>query len=484
MTVPDPPSSGPAVDRDQGPDPRDPSWWSIADLRDAYRRGAVSPVAVVEQALARLEDLNPVLRFALGRREEAARREAVEAAQAFADGRARPLDGIPITVKDLSHVAGITTTFGCLVHDPAPRPTDSGAVRRLRTAGAIVIAKTNCSEYGQSATTENRLGPPCRNPWDVTCTPGGSSGGAAVSVAAGIVPLALGSDGGGSVRIPAAFTGTVGFKPTQERCLDEGGCPGFDGLATVGPLTRTVGDARRAFRILAGTAVEPFRLRERLRIGVVYEVDGHPISPVVRAELERVVGVLAGAGAELTSINLDVDGWQEIFDVVVLKGERRERTHLLASQESLGETMRRVLGAAQHLEDTRVREVRAAWPEFRRRLNDQLTGFHAIITPAVATLPFAIGERPRVVDGRRVGHTWGAFSPAPLANVAALPAIALPTGWAGHLPLAVQLVGAHGEDDRLLALAEWVEDAVEHQRRIPPRPPAPVSATVDQERTT
>ena len=471
MTVPDVSSSGATVDCGRGPDPDDPAWWSIEELRDRYRRGEVSPVAVVEQALARLDDLDPVMQLALGRRETAARREAIEAARALAQGEKKPLTGIPVTIKDLSHVAGTVTTYGSLVHDPAPRPVDSGAVRRLREAGAIVIAKTNSSEFGQSATTENRLGPPCRNPWDVARTPGGSSGGAAVSVAAGIVPLALGSDGGGSVRIPAAFTGIVGFKPTQGRCLDEGGCPGFDGLATVGPLTRNVGDARRAFQVLAGTYLEPPRVPDRPRIGVVDEVDGHPIAPVVREELERVVGELAAAGAESVWIDLDAGGWQEIFDVAVLEGERRERAHLLEAEESLTEPMRRVLRAARDLEEARVRAVRAAWPAFRRHLDAQLTRFDAVVTPAVATLPFPIGERPRVVDGRRVGHNWGAFSPAPLANVAGLPAITVPTGWADHLPVGIQLLAAHGEDERLLAVAEWVESVVIRERRIPPQPP-------------
>lgn len=483
MTGPDPSAAGPPGGPGR-PDASDPSWWSIAELRDAYRRGEVSPVAVVDRALDRLDELDPVLHLTLARRDEAARREAVDAERALTAGEAGPLTGVPITVKDLSHVAGTVTTFGSLVHDPTPQPLDSGAVRRLRSAGAIVLAKTNASEYGQSATTENRLGPPCRNPWDVTRTPGGSSGGAGVSVAAGVVPLALGSDGGGSVRIPAAFTGTVGFKPTQGHCLDEGGCPGFDELATVGPLTRTVDDARRAFAVLAGTDAVPARSPDRLRIGVVDEVDGRPIDPPIRAELERVAERLAAAGAEVEPLALDVDGWQEIFDVAVLEGERCERVHLLEHEDRLTDTMRRVLRAAQGLEDPRVRSMRAAWPAFRRHVDAQLAPYHALLTPAVATLPFPIDRRPRLVDGHRVGHTWGAFSPAPLANVVGLPAIALPTGWVDHLPVGVQLLGARNDDARLLTIAGWVETVVGRERRVPPQPIATSAVTAEEGTTT
>lgn len=446
----------------------DPLWWSVSRLAEAYRSRALSPTEVVDRALARLDEVDPLCRVTLARRDDRARREAREAERAYRSDRPPPLAGIPISVKDLSHVAGSVTTYGSLTHERTPQVSDSGAVRRLRGGGAIVVAKTNASEFGQSATTENRLGPPCVNPWDLGCTAGGSSGGAAVSVAAGVVPVALGSDGGGSIRIPAAFNGVVGFKPTQGRCQDEGGTAGFDGLATVGPLARNVADAALAFGVLADAAMAPEPLGARPRIGVVESCDGRPVDPRVRTELHRVADVLEAAGMSVRPLELDVTGWREIFNAVVLDGERGERLHLLARREELSEPYRRVLEAAVRLSDDAARRCRRAWPGWRQEVDRQLAHVDAVLMPPTAVPAFPVGRRPLTVDGHPVGYTWGAFWPAPLANVADLPAISLPSGWCDGLPLGVQLVGRHGQDESLLLLAAWVEALLGFGDWVPP----------------
>jgi len=190
-----------------------PVYWTIDSLIAAYREGVLSPVEVADEVLARTDRLNSSLHAYLVRFDDLTRRQAREAEAAYRAGRASPLSGVPISIKDTFPLAGAVTTFGSVVHRHNYTEHDSGVVRRLRAAGAVFTGKTNTAEFGQSATSDNRLGPEASNPWDVTRTLGGSSGGAAASVAAGLASVALAADGGGSIRIPASFTGLLGFKP-------------------------------------------------------------------------------------------------------------------------------------------------------------------------------------------------------------------------------------------------------------------------------
>lgn len=179
-------------------------------LLRAFATRALSPVEALSGSLARIRDCDEVLRAMVLTSEAAAQTQAVAAEARWKAGEAGPLEGVPVTIKDTFDVAGLPTTRGSRVFGRQAALEDSGVIRRLRAAGAVMVGKTNTAEFGQSATSENLLGQVTRNPWNTATTPGGSSGGAAVSVAAGYVPLALGADGGGSIRIPAAMSGTFG----------------------------------------------------------------------------------------------------------------------------------------------------------------------------------------------------------------------------------------------------------------------------------
>ena len=219
---------------------------SATDLRSKIDAKEISIVELTQLFLDRIQLLNPKLNAYLTVCEEQALAAAQEAQKDIEQGNHRgPLHGIPISIKDLEMTQGVTTTMGSLIYKDSIPSLDSVVVERVKESGAIILGKTNTPEFGQSGTTENLLGGPCRNPWDINRTPGGSSGGAASALAAGLCTLATGSDGGGSIRIPASFTGLFGIKPSQGRIPRYGGYgrPAANHFSQSGPLSRTVLDS-------------------------------------------------------------------------------------------------------------------------------------------------------------------------------------------------------------------------------------------------
>ena len=237
---------------DEGEVQDNPLYWSLADLLAAYRRRDVSPVEVLELALSRIDAINPAIHAFLGRTDELAREQAKVAERAYRAGTAGPLAGIPVSIKDTFQIEGHVATFGSKAHPATVSSFDSGVVSRLRAAGAVFTGRTNTAEFGQSATTENLFFADVCNPWDTARTTGGSSGGAAASVLTGMSSIALGADGGGSVRIPAAFAGLVGLKPSYGLCPNERGLAAMSDFICPGPLAwrgeRRTPDAARACR--------------------------------------------------------------------------------------------------------------------------------------------------------------------------------------------------------------------------------------------
>ena len=428
----------------------------VGDLVAAFRRRSLSPVEVTEAHLARIDTHDRDLHAFLSVTRALARRQAAEAEAAHRRGDDAPLLGVAVSIKDLFPVAREVTTFGSLIHRDAVSPRDSGVVRRLRAAGAVFTGKTNTAEFGQSATTENRLGPPCANPWDATRTSGGSSGGAAASVAAGLSAVAVGTDGGGSVRIPAAFTGLVGFKPTFGLCPDEGGLRAMTPFSTPGPLTRRVRDARILLGVLAATAF-PRRSTGPLRIGWCPQPEGRPVDRRLLSVVAAAVGRLGEIGHTVDEVILDVAGWQDIFGPLVTEEEFRERGHLLDVAELLTDYERVTIEAGSAQSPAVVAAARAAHRRYRARASTSFEGVDVVVTPSTAVPAFAIETRPTAIADQAVGSLWGAFPFTAAWNVAGFPAVSLPCGLVDDLPVGLQLVAPHGGDGLLLDLAEDVE---------------------------
>lgn len=445
-------------------DEQSPLYWRIRDLTEAYARGTLSPVDVTESLIERIDGLDGRLHAYVTVTPELARQQAAEAAERYRNGERGPLLGVPVSIKDAFDLADYETTFGSLTCRGRVVRSDSGVVARLRKAGAVMPGKTNLPEFCHSATNENRLGPDTGNPWDPSRTPGGSSGGAAASVGAGLATIALGSDGGGSIRIPASFCGLVGFKPTTGICPDERGFRAMTDFVTAGPLAWTVEDARLMVEVLAEREFER-NTPPRLRVGFCPSPGGRPVEPEVRTTLEWVARTFSDLGHDVTECEVPIDGWNDIFGPLVLDDELRERQHLLENPDLLTRYMLATLRAAKKLKSADVARAREELDRFRQRMDQFLHRYDVLLTPTVATVAFPHGQRPRTIDGVDVDWLWGAFPFTSPFNVAGTPAITLPAGMSDGLPVGAQLVARRGRDALLLNVAEQLEGALgfDHQ---------------------
>jgi amidase len=435
---------------------------SVSELVTRYRARALSPVEVTRAVLSRIERLDPSLHAYVAVSADLALQQAHVAEQRYRVGEHGPLLGVPLSVKDIFHVAGQPTGLGSKVFDGQVALEDSGVPRRLRRAGAVFLGKTAMAEFAQSATTENRVGESPRNPWDTRRTPGGSSGGAAVSVAAGLATVAVGSDSAGSLRIPAAFTGLVGYKPSHGLCKDELGFRAMSEFTSPGPLARSVGDVRAMLEVLAGRALPRRPSGAGLKVAFCPAPEGRPVDPAVTQTTVHSATLLEAMGAEVTPVDPPIEGWQDLFGVLVLAEEHRERGHLGTHVPSLlSDYERRTLEAAVGLTPARIEASRRRLTRYRRRVRQLFTAYDILVTPTVAVPAFPLGQRPREVNGSAVDGLWGAFPFTAPYNVARTCAVSLPVDCnADGLPLGVQLVAGHARDAALLDVAQDLSDAL------------------------
>lgn len=436
----------------------------IRELTVAYASGALSPIEVTEIVLERIERWDPQLHAYVTVTADLARAQAADATERYQRGERAPLLGVPVSIKDAFHLADTETSLGSLTQRGKIARSDSGVVTRLRSAGAVMPGKTNVPEFCQSATSDNLLGPDTGNPWDVSRTPGGSSGGAAASVGGGLASIALGSDGGGSIRIPAAFSGLVGFKPSSGLCADERGFRAMTDFVSAGPLAWTVDDARIMVEVLSEQTFERCP-SQKMRIAFCPRPEGRPVDPAIIDRVGAAASTLSDLGHEVVECDVPVDGWNDIFGPLVLDDELRERQHLLDRPELLTSYEKSTLRAAMKLRSSDVALARKSLADFRLRMEHFLHTFDAILTPTVATIAFPHGNRPRAIHGVDVDWLWGAFPFTSPFNVAGTPAITVPAGMSEGMPIGVQLVAAHGRDGDLLNLAESLETALHFDYR-------------------
>ncbi len=438
---------------------------SVAELGVAYRRRDLSPVEVTTAYLDRIEDVDRDLHAFVTVMTEGALAQAAEAERRFMVGEpADALTGVPVAVKDAFHVAGVPTSLGSVVYRDLVAKADSGVVRRLRAAGAVFTGKTNTAEFGQSATSENLLGPDTGNPWDSNRTPGGSSGGSATAVAARLSAVAVGSDGGGSIRIPAAFCGVYGLKTSPGLCPDEKGFRAMTDFVGAGPMTSTVADARLLLATLSGRDYTRGAV-PRLRIAYCARPEGRPVDPGVAHAVETAARQLSALGHEVVPTELPLEGWNEVFGPLVLEDEHRERGHLLADHAAqLTRYERSSLRAALSLDPAVVARASDLLPQYRERIAAFFTDYDVILTPATAVPAFPLGERPSHVDGREIDQLWGPFPFTVPFNVAGVAAASVPCGFADGLPVGAQMVVAAGGEQLLLDVSEDLEEAIGFDR--------------------
>lgn len=454
---------------------------TVTEATARIRAGQLSPLALVEALLARIEALDPQVRAWVtldrhGALATARQREAEAQASRFRG----PLHGVPVGLKDIFHVAGMVTTAGAgpFAHE---RPTeDATAVARLRQAGAIVLGKTTTAEFAFFDPAETR------NPWNLEHTPGGSSSGSAAAVAARMVPLALGSQTLGSTLRPAGYCGVIGFKPTHGRISCRGMLPLAWGLDHVGIFCRSVADAALALEVLAGhDPGDPHSLREpavdytgalsgasnrpdrdgwRPRLGLARQHLIERADPEVAAHIYTVAETLARAGASLEEIELP-RSFEALFQAgvrvmqVAAAAVHAERFAVHADQYR--PKIRALIEAGMQISGVDYVEAEQHCRRFREEMTPLLEDTDALLMPVAGT-PAPKG----------LASTGDPTFCAPW-TVAGLPAISLPSGLAQDgLPLAIQLVSGAFEEPRLLAVAAWCEATLGFSSALPTRSPA------------
>jgi amidase len=459
----------------------------LADQAQWLAEGRISSRRLVEASLDRLSETEPVLNAFRLVRAEAALAEAEAADRRLAMGERGLLLGVPVAIKDDTDLAGEPTAFGCQGSFPR-KEVDGEAIRRLRAAGAVIVGKTNTPELGQWPFTEGPAFGATRNPWNPAYSPGGSSGGSAATVAAGVVGGALGSDGAGSVRIPAAWTNLVGIKPQRGRISSWPDPEAFNGLTTVGPLARRVLDAALLLDAVRGNcpgdlhqptppledyALAATRSPGRLRIAVSMRV---PFSLAVARpdpEIRRAVERLA---EQLARLGHDVEDENPRYGLIGLSFVPRSTAALVgwrnrvADPRLLDPRTEHNLRLGSVLRGPALRLARASEAHFRGRIGTVFADHDVLLVPTTAGLPSPIGA----YDGLTGWETDQAMaSRCPYAwpwNVLGWPGINVPAGLTGSgLPLGAQLLGPACSETTLISLAAELEDVERwHERRPPP----------------
>ncbi|MEV0226410.1 amidase [Streptomyces sp. NPDC050704] len=445
----------------------------LAESARALAEGAVSARTLVEQTLARIEATQGTLNAFRLMRAEAALAEADAADRELAAGGRRPLLGVPVAVKDDTDVAGLPTAFGCRGEFP-PVAEDGEAVRRLRAAGAVVVGKTNTCEFGQWPFTEGPAFGETRNPWQREHTPGGSSGGSAAAVAAGLVPAALGSDGAGSVRIPASWTHLIGIKPQRGRISTWPHAESFQGITVNGTLARTVEDAALLLDAASGNhehdlhrpsplrmsdAVgrEPGRLRIALSLKPPFTALPARLRPDVRARVVALAERLAALGHEVEEADPPYGqiGLSFIPRATAGLAERvGEAPHpaLLDRRTRDAARLGRLLGGAP------LRAARRAEARLHRRFGALFDTYDVVLAPTTAAPPPRIGAL-HALSG--FGTDRAMIAACPYAwpwNVLGWPGVNVPAGFVGDgLPVGAQLLGPANSEPLLVSLASQLE---------------------------
>ena len=457
---------------------------------DWLQRGDVTAVELAEHYLARIERLNPELgAFTTVTAERALQRAEELQAQ---PRRSSPLWGLPLGDKDLSRRAGVRTTFGSRLFENFIPDESDEIVEVLDRAGAVSLGKTNAPEFGLPSYTESLVAPPARTPWNTALGAGGSSGGAAVAVAAGLLPVAPGSDGGGSIRIPAAATGLVGLKPSRGLVPSGSGLGTLGGLVTTGPIARTVADAAMLLDALIDGSDYPYSVRAprwdggalmnaatrgegRFQLGVMttspwddaYNID---ISLEARDALSTAVIELAALGHGLEDLALTPDPtyspafrtiWQAGAASIPAEGDELDLLEPLTQW---------LVTRGRELSGRQVSEALAALTVFERSIIRQFASYDAVLTPALAMTPRPVGWYD-AQDAERNFAQQVQYTPfTSFVNVTGLPAITLPIAQTPDgLPMGVQLIGRPGGEHVLLAIGAQLERRLAWQRRHPPQ---------------
>jgi aspartyl-tRNA(Asn)/glutamyl-tRNA(Gln) amidotransferase subunit A len=433
----------------------------------ALRAGRISAAEATDACLRRIADGNGDLNAFILVMADEARRQAAELDRELAEGIDRgPLHGVPVSLKDLFDVAGTVTTAASRVREGIVAPSDALAVRRLRQAGAVIVGKTNLHEFAFGTTNEDSAFGPARHPLDRSRSPGGSSGGSAASVSAGMAMATLGTDTGGSIRIPAAACGLVGLKPTYDELPTSGVVPLSRTLDHVGPLTRTVTDAWHVFHALRGQAlVKPLAgtPARHVRLALPRPHFCDLMDDDVRRAFDGAVEALRRAGATIVEVEIPHASIVAATYLHIVFGDAA--AYHAATLESMPErytpNVRLRLEMARYvLAEDYVRALDAR-RLLRQEVDEALAGHDALLLPTLPIVAPPLGAATVQVGATAEPVRNVMLRLTQLFNLTGHPAITLPCGAsASGLPCGLQLVGAMHQTDTLLHVAKGVEGAL------------------------
>jgi len=453
---------------------------SIVEASELLRKRKLSPVELTKKCLAQIEKLNPTLNAFITVTAESALVQARSAEDEIGRGQWRgPLHGIPLALKDLIDTAGVRTTAASAVFKDRVPIEDAEVARRLKNAGAVLLGKNNLHEFAYGGSSMISYYGEVHNPWDSGCIAGGSSGGSAASVAAGLVHGAIGTDTAGSIREPAALCGMVGLKPTYGRVSARGVIPLSMSLDHVGPIARTVSDAAVMLQAIAGydakdmnSADMPvpdypavFRQQSKpARIGIPRKFFYEDLDPEIASAVEEALGVLRTLGGDLHEIELDVptDRRLQTAESYAYHAEFVSRSPELYQPETL-----RRIRKGQEIGSEEIEKGRRELQKMREEVKRVFETGDVLVTPTTPISAPTIVElkqnpellRPReilLLRNTRPVNVWG------------LPAISIPCGFThAGLPIGLQIIGPHWREDQVLQLAYAYEQATDWHKRLP-----------------
>jgi Asp-tRNA(Asn)/Glu-tRNA(Gln) amidotransferase A subunit family amidase len=468
-------------------------WMSAVELLSAYKKGKLSPVEVVKTLLARIDEVNPKINALVTRTNEMALSAARESEKAFQKGQPRPLEGVPIAIKDNVFTKGIRTTFGSKLYEDFVPDRDAILVERLRNAGAVILGKTNLPEFGLIGITDNVVFGKTVNPWNLEKTSGGSSGGAAAAVADGLCPVAHGNDGGGSIRIPSSFCGVFGLKPTFGRVPIYPRLPGWETLNHEGAISRTVEDNALVLDVMAGPSLYdpnslpqyPSKFQKDMKgdikgFRVAFSSDlggGFPVDSQVLEISRKAAFSFKELGCTVEEIK---PGWMNLepdFLVTVLSESLTARENDMDKYKEVAfPPYLPFLEFATAYNNRDVIRVQFNRYKFYEQVSQVFEKYDLMLTPTLAVTAFRAGDMgplgPEKIDGQEgTPSNWLSFT-YPF-NFTGQPAASIPCGFnAEGLPVGLQIVGRRLEEALVLRAAAAFEKAHPWRDKKPPIAPA------------
>ncbi|MEP5730453.1 MAG: amidase [Sulfitobacter sp.] len=451
---------------------------SAQEARRQIANATLSVSALLESCIARIEERNPEVNAVVATCYDSARREAAEM-DASRDSLAELplLFGLPVLIKDLIDTKELTTTYGSLCFDQYVPEEDAAIVRKLRQAGAIILGKTNTPEFGAGANTFNKVYGATRNPYDIRLTCGGSSGGSAVAVACGMAPLAIGSDFGGSLRIPASFCGIVGMRPTPGRVPCTSLAVGNSPLWTEGPMARTVADAalcmaaiegytpadQRAVPLSEPTTLSAIDLKG-VSVGVSADLGVAQLDHAIRETFETVISKVSGVFFRIERLDPDLSAASDIFETIRVTDTYATAHELMETQaDKLGDNIRKNLSQAEKLSLIDVAKASAAHTVLFKKFQRIFETQDILIVPATAVSPFPVEHAfPSAINGEPIDDYFAWYAVTWTLSLVGCPIVTVPAGKDHNgMPFGIQVIAPRHRDGLAFSVAAALETALE-----------------------